>query len=65
MPSNHYGSLLVEKDFICDVVPVGGFDEPEEIGELINQMANMKCSFHTGTIIKFAGGWSDAFKRPV
>ena len=31
--------------------------EPEEIGELINYLLNMKDSFHTGTIIKFAAGW--------
>ncbi len=39
--------------------------EPEEIGELVNYLANMKGSFHTGTIIKFAGGWPAAPKRPI
>ena len=52
-------------DFIREVVPAGRLGEPEEIGELINYLANMKGSFHTGTIIKFAGGWPAAPKRPI
>lgn len=48
-----------------EVVPAGRLGEPEEIGELINYLATMKGSFHTGTIIKFAGGWPAAPKRPI
>ncbi|BBO73165.1 short-chain dehydrogenase [Desulfosarcina widdelii] len=55
----------VGRDFISEVVPAGRLGEPEEIGELINYLANMKGSFHTGTIIKFAGGWPAAPKRPI
>lgn len=55
----------IGKDFIREVVPAGRLGDPEEIGELVNYLANMKGSFHTGTIIKFAGGWPAAPKRPV
>lgn len=55
----------VGRDFIKDVVPAGRLGEPEEIGELVSYLANMKGSFHTGTIIKFAGGWPAAPKRPI
>ena len=55
----------VGREFIREVVPAGRLGEPEEIGELINYLANMKGSFHTGTIIKFAGGWPAAPKRPT
>lgn len=47
----------VGSDFVKSVVPAGRLGRPEEIGELICYLANMKGSFHTGTIIKFAGGW--------
>ncbi len=52
-------------NFIREVVPAGRLGEPEEIGELITYLAKMKGSFHTGTIIKFAGGWPAAPKRPI
>jgi len=55
----------IGKEFIREVVPAGRLGEPEEIGELVNYLANMKGSFHTGTIIKFAGGWPAAPKRPI
>ena len=55
----------IGKEFIREVVPAGRLGEPEEIGELVIYLANMKGSFHTGTIIKFAGGWPAAPKRPV
>lgn len=55
----------IGKNFIREVVPAGRLGEPEEIGELITYLANMKGSFHTGTIIKFAGGWPAAPKRPI
>ena len=53
------------REFIKEVVPAGRLGEPEEIGELVSYLANMKGSFHTGTIIKFAGGWPAAPQRPV
>lgn len=55
----------IGKEFIREVVPAGRLGEPKEIGELISYLANMKGSFHTGTIIKFAGGWPAAPKRPI
>ena len=55
----------VGRDFIREVVPAGRLGEPDEIGELVSYLANMKGSFHTGTIIKFAGGWPAAPVRPV
>jgi len=55
----------VGRDFIREVVPAGRLGEPDEIGELVMYLANMKGSFHTGTIIKFAGGWPAAPKRPI
>lgn len=55
----------IGKSFIREVVPAGRLGEPEEIGELITYLANMKGSFHTGTIIKFAGGWPAAPQRPI
>lgn len=55
----------VGRDFIKEVVPAGRLGDPEEIGELVTYLANMKGSFHTGTIIKFAGGWPAAPQRPI
>ena len=55
----------IGRQFIKEVVPAGRLGEPEEIGELVCYLANMKGSFHTGTIIKFAGGWPAAPKRPI
>ena len=55
----------IGRAFIKEVVPAGRLGEPEEIGELVSYLANMKGSFHTGTIIKFAGGWPAASKRPI
>lgn len=55
----------IGREFIREVVPARRLGEPEEIGELVTYLANMKGSFHTGTIIKFAGGWPAAPKRPI
>jgi 3-oxoacyl-[acyl-carrier protein] reductase len=55
----------IGRAFIKEVVPAGRLGEPEEIGELVSYLANMQGSFHTGTIIKFAGGWPAAPKRPI
>ena len=52
------------REFIKQVVPAGRLGEPEEIGELVSYLANMKGAFHTGSIIKFAGGWPNAPARP-
>ena len=51
--------------FIRQAVPAGRLGEPEEIGELVKYLANMKGSFHTGTVIKFAGGWPVSPERPI
>ena len=50
--------------FVESVVPAGRLGDPAEIGELVSYLANMTGSFHTGTIIKFAGGWPAAPTRP-
>lgn len=50
--------------FIQEVVPAERLGTPEEMQELVSYLANMKGAFHTGTIIKFAGGWPAAPKRP-
>lgn len=55
----------IGSNFIKEVVPAGRLGGPKEIGELVKYLANMKGSFHTGTIIKFAGGWPAAPKRPI
>jgi len=54
----------IGREYIRQVVPAARLGKPEEIGELVSYLANMKGSFHTGTIIKFAGGWPAAPKRP-
>ena len=64
-PRSKFIDNPIGKNFIREVVPAGRLGEPEEIGELISYLANMKGSFHTGTIIKFAGGWPAAPKRPI
>lgn len=51
--------------YIKKVVPAGRLGDPTEMGELIGYLAEMKGAFHTGTIIKFAGGWPAAPVRPV
>ncbi len=51
--------------YIEQVVPAGRLGELEEMGELITYLAEMKGSFHTGTIIKFAGGWPAAPKQQI
>jgi 3-oxoacyl-[acyl-carrier protein] reductase len=53
------------REYIRQVVPAGRLGKPEEVGELVIQLATMKGSFLTGSIIKFAGGWPAAPKRPV
>lgn len=50
--------------YIGSVVPAGRLGEPAEIGELVRYLATMTGSFHTGSIIKFSGGWPAAPLRP-
>ncbi len=64
-PKAQFVDNPVGRDFIREVVPAGRLGTPEEMGELVRYLAGMKGSFHTGTIIKFAGGWPAAPKRPV
>lgn len=52
------------REYIREVVPAGRLGESSEMGELVIYLANMKGSFHTGTIINFAGGWPAAPVRP-
>jgi 3-oxoacyl-[acyl-carrier protein] reductase len=54
----------VGRAYIESVVPAGRLGEPAEIGELVRYLATLKGSFHTGSIIKFAGGWPAAPMRP-
>jgi len=51
--------------YIQSVVPAGRLGDPQEIEELVLYLASMKGSFHTGTVIKFAGGWPAAAQRPA
>ena len=53
------------RKFIQEVVPAGRLGRPEEMEELVAYLANMQGSFHTGSVIKFAGGWPAAPKRPA
>ena len=53
------------REFTREVVLAGRHGEPEELVELMSYLANMEGSFHTGTIIKFAGGWPAVPKRPM
>lgn len=55
----------VGSEFIRNVVPAGRLGDPKEIGELVKYLASMVGAFHTGTVIKFAGGWPAAPTRPV
>ena len=48
-----YRCLSGPKDANWKLIP-----KPEEIGEINSYLANKKGSYHTGTLIKFAGGWS-------
>lgn len=50
--------------FVRQAVPAGRLGEPGELGELLLYLANMQGSFHTGTVIKFAGGWPVSPARP-
>jgi len=64
-PKAKFIDNAIGKRFIEEVVSAGRLGKPEEIGELVSYLANMKGSFHTGTIIKFAGGWPVAPRRPI
>jgi len=64
-PKNKFIDNPIGRKFIQQVVPAGRLGDPEEIGELLIYLANMKGAFHTGTIIKFAGGWPAAPERPI
>lgn len=63
-PAALYKNTPEGKAFIEQVVPVGRLGDPKELGELIAYFANMQGCFHTGSIVKFAGGWPVAPKRP-
>ncbi len=52
------------REFIQTTVPRGRLGTPEELGELITYLAQMKGSFHTGTIIPFCGAWPMSSPRP-
>jgi NAD(P)-dependent dehydrogenase (short-subunit alcohol dehydrogenase family) len=51
--------------YIKQVVPSGRLGRPEEVGELVRYLSTIKGSFLTGAIVKFAGGWPVAPKRPI
>lgn len=52
------------RDYIRRTVPAGRLGEPHELGELVRYLAGMRGSFHTGTVIDFAGGWPAGEPRP-
>lgn len=51
--------------FIRSAVPAGRLGDPEEVGQVVSFLANLKGSFQTGAIIKFSGGWPAAPARPA
>lgn len=51
-------------DFVKAQVPAGRLGRPEEIGELIQFLAQTEARFLTGAIIDFAGGWPVSQRRP-
>jgi NAD(P)-dependent dehydrogenase (short-subunit alcohol dehydrogenase family) len=63
-PAAFYKDNPVGKAFIEQVVPAGRLGHTAELSELIGYFAGMKGSFHTGSIVKFSGGWPAAPKRP-
>jgi len=63
-PKAVYEETAAGRAFIQATVPRGRLGRPDELGELITYLATMKGSFHTGTIIPFAGAWPVAAPRP-
>lgn len=63
-PRTNYIDDPKGKAYIENTVPAGRLGDPEEVGELIGYLATMKGTFHTGSIIKFSGGWPAAPKSP-
>ena len=51
--------------FVAAQVPVGRLGQPEELADLIVYLAGLRGAFHTGSEIKFAGGWPVSPRRPV
>lgn len=63
-PKSLYIENAIGKKYIEAVVPVGRLGYQEELEELVLYLAEMKGSFHTGSIIPFNGGWPVAQNRP-
>lgn len=51
--------------FVAAQVPAGRLGQPEELADLIVYLAGLRGAFHTGSEIKFAGGWPMGPRRPV
>ena len=63
-PKSLYIENEIGKKYIESVVPVGRLGYQEELEELVLYLAEMKGSFHTGSIIPFNGAWPVAPNRP-
>ena len=63
-PAAQFEDSPAGRDFVASVVPAGRLGRADEIGELIRYLADMRGSVHTGSIIRFAGGWPVATPRP-
>lgn len=50
--------------YIRSEVPIGRLGKAQELGDLVLYLASLRGAFHTGSIIKFAGGWPVAKPRP-
>jgi NAD(P)-dependent dehydrogenase (short-subunit alcohol dehydrogenase family) len=51
--------------YIARTVPAGRLGQPAELGELVRYLAVGAGSFHTGSVIDFAGGWPAGTARPT
>ena len=51
--------------YIREQVPIGRLGDANELGDLIVYLANLRGAFHTGSIIKFSGGWPVGKPRPT
>lgn len=64
-PRAHFIDDPAGRAYVQRTVPAGRLGRADELCELIRYLARMKGSFHTGTIIEFAGGWPFGEPRPA
>ena len=56
-PKRIYQDDETGREFIRRQVPAGRLGTVDEMKDLIRYLASLRGHFHTGSIIKFAGGW--------